>query len=285
MTIDNACVDCIINQSIKVADTLGVDDLTRKKLIAEVTKQSKNFSFSLTPPEIAADVYKQMAMILKKDDIYDEVKEQSTKKALTFVPFLKQKINDASDKLLYATKIAIAGNVIDLAAEVEFDLYKEIENIFDIDFDYTEFKKMKNSLQSAKSLLVIADNTGEHIFDFVFVQTVKELFPALKIYYMVRGYAIINDVTVKEAVEAGFEEFCSVVDSGVDTPGFVWQRANKYSQNLFDSSDLVICKGMGNYECLSPSPRTNLVYLLKVKCGVVAASLGKNIGDIVCKMV
>jgi hypothetical protein len=90
---------------------------------------------------------------------------------------------------------------------------------------------------------------------------------------------------MKEALEAGFETLCDVVDSGVNTPGFVYYRANEASQKLFDSADLVITKGMGNYECLSPTHRQDLCYLLKVKCGVVAASLGKEIGDIICKVI
>ncbi|MDF1877962.1 DUF89 family protein, partial [Sulfurimonas sp. SAG-AH-194-L11] len=54
-------------------------------------------------------------------------------------------------------------------------------------------------------------------------------------------------------------------------------------QNLFDSVDLVISKGMGNYECLNESKRDNIFFLLKVKCDVVANSLGKTLGDIICK--
>jgi hypothetical protein len=42
---------------------------------------------------------------------------------------------------------------------------------------------------------------------------------------------------------------------------------------------------MGNYECLSPSPRRDLVYLLKVKCGVVSQSIGAEIGSLICKVV
>jgi len=57
-----------------------------------------------------------------------------------------------------------------------------------------------------------------------------------------------------------------------------------HAQELFDMADVVISKGMGNYECLSPSPRKNICYLLKVKCGVVANSLGAEVGDIVCKL-
>jgi hypothetical protein len=102
---------------------------------------------------------------------------------------------------------------------------------------------------------------------------------------MVRGNPIINDVTFDEAKAAGFDTLCRLVDSGVNTPGFVYGRANKASQELFDSVDFVLTKGMGNYECLSPTHRTDLAYLLKVKCGVVAASLEKEIGDIICKVI
>ncbi|HEY9204208.1 MAG TPA: ARMT1-like domain-containing protein, partial [Sulfurimonas sp.] len=140
-------------------------------------------------------------------------------------------------------------------------------------------------LSSAKSVLVVGDNVGEHIFDYMLIETLSELYPESKFYYMVRGNPIINDVTLKEATEAGFEKICEVVDSGVNTPGFTYNRANDYSRELFDTVDLIISKGMGNYECMSPSHRRDICFLLKIKCGVVAASLQKEIGDIVCKVV
>ena len=285
MTIDEACVGCIINQSLKVANAIKADEVLTDKLVSEVTKSSKDFSFSLTPPEVATDVYEMMAVIANKKDLYDEVKAHSTQKALEFVPFLQYKIDNSKDKLLTAVKVAIAGNVIDLAAEVEFDLADEVEKIFDTHFDYDDFERLKSSLQEARTLLVIGDNVGEHIFDYLFIQTLKELYPLLYISYMVRGNPIINDVTMKEAKEAGFDKLCNLVDSGVNTPGFTYDRANEESKRLFDTADLVITKGMGNYECLSPARRTNMAYLLKVKCSVVASSLEKNIGDIVCKMI
>jgi len=105
------------------------------------------------------------------------------------------------------------------------------------------------------------------------------------IYYMVRGRPIINDVTLKEAKEAGFDSLCNLVDSGVNTPGFDYARANEESQKLYDSVDLVISKGMGNFESLSPTHRENVCFLLKVKCNVVANFLDKEVGDIICKLV
>jgi len=146
-----------------------------------------------------------------------------------------------------------------------------------------DFSLLEKRLAEVSSLLYIADNAGEHIFDRIYVKTILSLYPHIKITYMTRGNAIINDVTFDEAKEAGFSEICSLISSGVNTPGFVYDRANIASQKLFDESELIITKGMGNYECLSDVKRDNLFFLLKVKCNVVARSIGKEVGDIICK--
>lgn len=284
MKIDEACIGCIINQSVKVANAINASESLSHELTSTVEAMSKDFSKNDAPPEIASYVYEKMAQIANKYDLYDEVKEHSTIKALSFIPFLKEKLTLSDNKLLTATKIAVAGNVIDLAAEVEFDLEEELEKIFDTHFSHNDFDNLQKSLESAKKVLVLGDNVGEHIFDYLFIETLQELYPDVAFSYMVRGNPIINDVTMKEAKEAKFDELCELVDSGVNTPGFTYERANKYSKELFDNADLVVSKGMGNYECLTPSHRQNICFLLKVKCNVVANSLGKEVGDIVCKM-
>jgi len=284
VNIDKECVACIINQSAKVANAIDADKELSSKLTSTVETLSKDFSFDENPPEIASYVYEKMAEIAKKQDLYAEIKALSTQKALSFVPLLKEKLLTSDDKLLTATKIAVAGNVIDLAAAVEFDLEEELEKIFHTDFAYNDFDALQTELESAKKVVVLGDNVGEHIFDYMFVETLKELFPDVSYTYMVRGNPIINDVTMKEAKECGFDSLCNLVDSGVNTPGFTYDRANENSQKLFDDADLVISKGMGNYECLSPSHRDKICFLLKVKCNVVAKSLNREVGDIVCKM-
>jgi len=285
MKIEEACIECIINQSIRVADAIHASATLSNELTSTVKEMSKSFSPDETPPEVASEVYEKMAQIAHKADLYDEVKELSTKKALSFVPFLKEKLQNSKDKFLVAAKMAVAGNVIDLAAAVRFDLEEELDKIFDTHFADNDIDLLQEKLQNAKKVLIVGDNVGEHIFDYLFIETLKELYPGIKYFYMVRGNPIINDVTLKEAKEAGFDKICEVVDSGVNTPGFAYNRANIYSQELFDNADLVISKGMGNYECMSPSHRRDICFLLKVKCEVVAASLQKEVGDIVCKVI
>ena len=284
MNIDEACIGCIINQSAKVAGAIGASKQLSNQLTSTVEDLSKNFSFKNNPPEIAAYVYEKMAKIANKTDLYDEVKELSTQKALSFVPLLKDKLKTSENKLLTATKIAVAGNVIDLAAAVAFDLEEELAKVFDTQFSHNDFDTLQRELSCAKDVVVLGDNVGEHIFDYMFVEVLQELFPNVKYSYFVRGNPIINDVTIKEAKECGFDTLCNLIDSGVNTPGFVYERATKEAKELFDNADLVISKGMGNYECLSPSSRNNICFLLKVKCQVVANSLDKEIGDIICKI-
>jgi len=283
MNIDPACVECIINQSKRVASAINADEKLTQDIIDAVEKMAPGFSFEQSPPEVASSVYEKMALIAGKADLYDEVKKLSTQKAEEFVPYLEKEILDSSEPLLTATKVAVAGNVIDLAAEYAFDLNEELDKIFHTDFSVNDYGLLKNKLSEASSVLYIADNAGEHVFDRIYVKTILSLYPQVSLHYMTRGNAIINDVTYEEARESGFEEICELVNSGVNTPGFVYDRATADAQELFDKADLIITKGMGNYECLNDTKRKNLFFLLKVKCNVVARSLGREVGDIICK--
>jgi uncharacterized protein with ATP-grasp and redox domains len=284
LNIAPECVTCIVAQSERVCDAIDADKVLRDKILLHVSNLSKDFDFSKSPPEVASDVYEDMAKIAQMSDLYGELKAHATLRATDFVYSLKDTLQNSDDKLITLLKIAVVGNVIDLAAEVSFDLDEELDKIFHTDFAIDDTEVLRESLKDAKTVLYIGDNVGEHIFDYLAIETLQELYPALHVSYMVRGNPIINDVTMLEAKELGFDRLCKLVDSGVNTPGFVYERATPEARELFDSADVVITKGMGNYECLSPSPRKNLLYLLKVKCNVVANSLAKELGDIICKM-
>ncbi len=285
VNITATCVECIINQSRRVGETLRLSEERVKELVAVTTKMSASFSFHKTPPEVATPVYRELAKIVGKKDLYDEVKRHSTQKALSLLPRLEKELQNAQNPFITALKIAVAGNVIDLASEVSFDLDEELEKIFHTDFAEDDSDSLHNTLQSAKNVVVLGDNAGEHVFDKLFVKTLQKLFPHIEFYYFVRGEPIINDVTYDEAIAIGFEKVCTVIDSGVPTPGFVYDLATNEAKKLFDTADAVISKGMGNYECLTPSHKSPIFFLLKVKCSVVAASLGLEVGDLVCKKI
>jgi len=282
MNIEKACVECIINQTTRVCDAIGANEALRNEIALHVKTMSQTFDFDASPPENATPIYELMSKLAHKEDLYKEQKLEATHKALSLLPSLESIIENSQNQLLSATKVAVAGNVIDLAAEVSFDLDDELKKIFKIPFSIDNLEKMRHSLEHAKEVLIIGDNAGEHIFDLLFMQTLKKLYPEVKLYYMTRGKYIINDITLQDCKGFGFEEVCELINSGVPTPGFVYDLACDNAKNTFDSVDLVITKGMGNYECLNEYKRANICFLLKVKCQVVASSLGENIGDLIC---
>lgn len=284
MTIENECIACIIGQSKRVAEAIGASDALSLALLSHVESSLENPDFTLSPPVIAAPLYEEMARKAGKIDLYDDQKAHATAQAHHYMPFLRKTIEQSDDPFIALLKTAVVGNVIDLAAEVTFDLHGAITSVFDTPFAHDDTKTLRKRLNDAKTLLYIGDNTGEHLFDALAIEHLKKLYPELTIFYMVRGNFIINDVTIKEAKEANMDQLCTLIDSGVNTPGFVYERATIEAQKLFDTADIIIAKGMGNYECMTPIVRKNICFVLKVKCSVVSRSLGHEIGSIICKI-
>ncbi|WP_456451871.1 damage-control phosphatase ARMT1 family protein [Hydrogenimonas sp.] len=276
------CVTCIFSQALRVCQTLGVDDKTTKEVLDAVGCMVPTWCFDENPPQVAARVYPEIATILKTDDIYADFKKEAARHAEAFLPYVEGMIEKSGDRFHAALKAAVAGNVIDLAATRMFDLEEEVAKVFDTPFAIDDSASLREALQRAKSVLVIGDNAGEHLFDKVLMKELKNLFPHISLGYAVRGVPIINDVTVKEAKEAGIDEVAEILDSGVDTPGLDLSRASDAFKKRYHKADVILSKGMGNYECLNDTSTRPTWFLLKVKCEVVAASLGRQVGDIIC---
>ena len=283
MNITNECVRCIVGQIDKATKLLNLEDKLSAEIMEEVEKRASNFSFKDTPPFVAKDVYQYLAYKTGIKDPLETLKQESIKKATSYVPLIEKKLKNSEDKLFTAIKAAVAGNVIDFATTKEFCLDEEIDNIFHTDFAINDYKIFKKELEKTKELVILSDNAGENVFDKILVKTIKELYPKVKIYYATRGEAIINDITTKEALQIGIDKYCEVISSGVDTPGLEKKQADKNFLELFHNVPLVLSKGMGNFECLEAYKDSRIFFLFKVKCDVVANQISRNLGEIVLK--
>ena len=283
MNIQNECISCIFNQALRAAKSAGADPAATRQILDDVAGQIPGFSFQKTPPETAVPVYASVAKWSGNPDPLGEAKAASTEEAGGYIPFVNRQIDQAEDPLHAALKAAVAGNVIDLGAQHRFDIGKEVETVFEMPFAIDDFQAFARRFEEAKRVLVVGDNVGEHLFDKVMLERFKGLKPDVELFYAVRGVPIINDVTLKEADEAGIDTVATVIDSGVDTPGLVLERANEAFKTLFDRVDLIIAKGMGNFECLESREDPRLFMLFKVKCDVVSQVLGVPAGALVFK--
>ena len=95
---------------------MGADDEdTHRKVLNSVASMIPKLPLDVTPPEIAQYVYAIVADITGNKDPCYEAKRQANQLTFTLYPRLKKLVTNSDDPLLAASKLAIAGNVIDLA--------------------------------------------------------------------------------------------------------------------------------------------------------------------------
>ena len=279
MKISRECYLCIYTQTLNLTKRLKLDENKASEILRGVAKILSKYSLNITPPEIAAEVYDFISEATGIKDPFYKEKKEAINEALKFKQILEEKLKNSENALFDACKIAVAGNVIDLGVNQTYDLDKEIENIFDIEFKHNDFNEFQNKLKSAKSIVYLGDNAGENVFDEILIKQLRKYVG--KIYFFTRGKPIINDITVNDLKNLEIFDLAEVIDSGVDTPGFHINRANENAKKLFFDADLVIAKGMGNFECLFGECGREVFYLFKVKCEVVARACQSDVGDYV----
>ncbi len=280
MNIKPECLVCIYNQALKTSKIAKCDEDTIKNILDSTSKILTKYKLNVTPPFIAKDIYKNLSKKLQSYDPLLNVKEMSTKEALKYVSFIRDKINKSDDRVFTAIKASIAGNVIDFGAKVQFDLKEAIEEVFEKPLGIDDYRNLKTNLERSKSIMLVGDNCGEHVYDKILLEILIKTYPDKRFVYVTRGIPIINDVTMKEAKEIGIDKICEVLSSGVDTPGLDLNRADREFVKRFENVDLVIAKGMGNYETMYKVLDKNIYFLFKIKCDVVANSLQREVGDI-----
>ena len=283
MKIDQRCLSCIYDQSKRVCELLHLSPKQALRIDTITKEHIAGFDFTSTPPHNAAPLYEAMAQSLGVYDLYETFKKESSLKAQAFIPLCEAHLASSENPLFTATKTAVAGNVIDLAAVMLYDLAEELEKIYHTPFAIDDFHLLEAKLSQTETLVYLADNAGEEIFDKLYIQTIKKLYPTIQVFYFVRGRPIINDLTYADALASGIHEVATVVDSGVPTPGLALELMNENARVIFNNAQCIIAKGMGNYECLGETVGLPLFFLFKVKCNVVAQAVDAPLGSIICK--
>lgn len=273
MNIKPDCLSCLSDQAIKVTKLLELDDATSKKVFDTAAQILIDHDMSHTPPQIAKVIYQAISDITGEDDPVALAKERATQEALKIDTAFIQTIPDA-------LKLSVIGNVIDFGSQEKFDLNEMIQSHFHQTFAIDDSANFIEELRNAKEIVIIGDNVGEHIFDKLLIETIKKNYD-VEVHYFVRGKPIINDVTVKEAQV--LNSCAHIVDTGVETPGYDLEETNTASKEIFDRADIVLAKGMGNFESLYRATQRPVYFLFVVKCSVVAEAIGQNVKELIFK--
>jgi uncharacterized protein with ATP-grasp and redox domains len=188
---------------------------------------------------------------------------------------MRAQVETAADPLQAAVRVAIAANVIDVGVHDhlrEEDIKRSLSQGLAVRVA-GDLDSFRAAISGAGEILYLADNTGEIVFDRLLVERLT----APRITVALRGVAILNDATLADGRVAGLDQVAQVIDNGSGAPRTVLTECSAAFRERFESADVIIAKGQGNFETLADGPG-NIFFLLKIKCSVVAAHTGLDIG-------
>ena len=271
------CYPCLLRQALSAARRAGASENQQHRILLNIMEELSAFPPNSTPPQLAYRIHQQVQQLSNNIDPYREDKDQATQQALALYPELKKKVNEASDSLEMAVRIAIAGNIIDLGVAENYDLDATLHRVLMQPFAINDLVSLRSALARSNTILYLADNAGETVFDRVLIETLE-----LPVTYVVKAGPIINDATHEDAVAAGIDQVATIIDNGSNAPGTLLNQCSALFRKRFAQADLIIAKGQANYESLSNSSAP-IFFLLQAKCNVIARDLGIAEGGSVLK--
>ncbi len=283
MKTDLSCIQCLVRNAVTLANLLTDDDALRLKIVRKMLAELSEFDVQLPPPLMARRMHAYATEITGKHDPYRTQKDDSTRIAGELLrEFLEEGTLD-TENFESLVRLAIAGNIIDFGVNCDLDLEdarKTIRLAFRKPIDLHALNEAENAFERAENILYLLDNCGEAVFDTLLVRRYRS-----KITLCVKGEPVLNDVTRREVGPSGFDGIVrNVIDTGDCTPGISLEHSSPEFRKAFETADLIVSKGQGNFETLHETPRP-AVFLFMAKCPLVAGMLNAELNSfqIVCR--
>ncbi len=248
---------------------------------------SEGYENQTEPAPLSIEMYRDLYNKAGILDPYAEIKRISTEAALKALPTIDKIIEPLEGFVRFRACLAasIAGNVIDFNTgghmpDLE-NLVEVFNSILTDGFAIDDSEHLWRSLQARTGkLLFLADNAGEHILDIPLLRILKSL--GWSVTFIVKGQAMINDVTIEEVRGTEIEELTQIADSGAWAHGVPIQWVSREFLQRVTDSEIVISKGQANIETFPEIQReTNIetYYITRAKCPHISQAVGAKKGD------
>lgn len=279
MKIQTECVPCLIKRIIFETEQ-STNDIKKKtetiqktcKLLAEL------FDPNVCSASIATKIHKIAYETLGDKDPYKDLKIASNKIAETIIPLCEEYISYSDDPLRITMICSIIGNMLDFgisgASDNPENLGEIFEEMFVEDLGHDDSDEVKEILSKSKNVVMFTDNCGEIVFDKILCRELKKFIPNIFLSLVVKGECILSDATMEDVVKLGFDEVVDeILTTGCFAVGFDINNIPSDLKKSLEKADLIICKGMANYEAMSETNYRPVAYLLRTKCTAIANSM------------
>ncbi len=276
MEMDPQCVPCLIRRVLFEAEETGggmsVDAVcTASRALGEL------FGPGVCSATVATQVHREVYDLLGTKDPYARLKKKSNQVALGIFPEAERFVRRSKDQLRDSFLCAVVGNVLDFGISTGYDeptkLRSEFKNLLREGLGHDDTQKIKKLLTKSDRVVYLTDNCGEVVLDRLALSEIKKFDVDLTV--VVKEEPILTDATYKDIRGLGIERIADHVD---EAPGFAvgidLNSLDGRIGRLLRDADLIIAKGMANYESLSETDIAPVAYLLRTKCEPVAKAMG-----------
>ena len=248
--------------------------IIKKELKTYITTRfEKNKWFHPEITKFCTDWYREFYRLVDNTDPYKKLKEESNKKAQEVIAT----INPTTFEEYIAA--GIIGNRIDYGACLieNYNLetmQKDFENLKNFTLHFNDSKRFKEKLVEAKNVLFLVDNNGEIIFDTFLLKELQKYFKKEDIYIMAKESPMLNDVTIDELKDLGFEKYGTLLSTGSNCFGLHKEDVSEECKKYLKETDLIIAKGQAYFEFFTEYSFRNVINILRVKYPIVNPALG-----------
>jgi uncharacterized protein with ATP-grasp and redox domains len=290
MKSDPKCAPCLLNRCLYEAQlSTGDNALIFKAMQGGLDYLNKNFKPGVTGTDVSTGIHRRVYSILGDDDPYREIKRLSNEIAMKMMPAVRMAVASAApaDRFRLAVLASIIGNNFDFGLQehqVELDDFEalfaeEMKRGLDVDDTAAIL-----SLAANGRVVYLTDNCGEIYFDELVLELLKEADAVITL--VVRGGNIVTDATMDDVLRMGLDKKADrVLTTGSNAIGICMKELPADTRKAMGRADVIISKGMANYESLSDEGFAPIAYLLRAKCEPVARSIRAKKGWNVAKLI
>ncbi|MCJ7560251.1 ARMT1-like domain-containing protein [Candidatus Bathyarchaeota archaeon] len=291
MKVEAECASCLLARAMAETYEATTNPALRFRAMAEIIKLlNREFRPTAVPADLGMKRDRIIKQLTSNSDPYKRSKKMSNEKAMKLLPYarkLVEKGNNQQERFKKACLCAIVGNIMEFDIPGHRFTFNTLTKSFreaakdlvvdDVDKAYELAKK-------AQSVLYLADNAGEIVFDTLLVEQLKNM--GLTVTYVVKGGPVINDATLEDVDFSGMNKLAdNILTTDADAVGLLLKEASPEFLKVYDAAELVFAKGMGYAETLTEYKFTKPHFLLfRTKCNPVAnyfcAPRDKNIAKL-----
>lgn len=276
MKVTPDCVPCLMKRILFQARLLN-NGCEYEAVRAALKVYAEQYAEGKNSAAVATEVHRAAYEVMGADPYY-QMKLDADRIAGEYLDQVTRYVEESDDSFAAAIRVAVIGNIMDfgvgLAIQNPEQFRERFQGLLDQGIGSDDTEEFRTLLKSARSVLYFFDNCGESQFDKLLIKEIQKM--GVRVVGVVRGERILNDVTTEDAQRIGLDKILDrTVSTGLFAIGAVLAEAKDDLKEELDRADLIIAKGMANYESLSDQETSvPKVFLLRTKCEPVARSLG-----------